>query len=179
MKYAADVMVYVHTRFHKDWFRHSNIDRWDIQTHGQHGYVISLLLEIRLKVYKRRTKDGITLTSISWTQLSLDLFNDTLSTAQHNRFSGGPWLQNTGVSDEWLNKLLSLYVFKDATFTYNDSKGSWRCCIHSELLAVGLCTLNNTKGHYVTALRKLNIFRPQVREWETPTLLSPFEERER
>jgi hypothetical protein len=34
----------MHTKFHKDWFRHSNLDRGDTQAHRQHGDRISLLL---------------------------------------------------------------------------------------------------------------------------------------
>jgi hypothetical protein len=34
----------IHTKFHKDWFSHSEVDRGDSQTHKQHGDIISLLL---------------------------------------------------------------------------------------------------------------------------------------
>jgi hypothetical protein len=45
----------IHTKFYIDWFRHSKVDRWDTQTHRQHGDRISLLLffqnmESRLKM---------------------------------------------------------------------------------------------------------------------------------
>jgi hypothetical protein len=33
MKYALEMglgaMMYVHTKFHKDWFRHSKLNRWE------------------------------------------------------------------------------------------------------------------------------------------------------
>jgi hypothetical protein len=44
MKYAVemgpDAVIYVYTRFHKDWLRHS---KRDSQTHRQHGDRIRLL----------------------------------------------------------------------------------------------------------------------------------------
>jgi hypothetical protein len=37
MKYAVEMgsgaMIYVHTKFHKDWFMHSEIDKGDTQRH--------------------------------------------------------------------------------------------------------------------------------------------------
>jgi hypothetical protein len=62
MKYAvemgSDVMIYVHTKFHKDWFGNSKVDRrdcTDAKIHRQHSDLISLLLffqnkESRLKI---------------------------------------------------------------------------------------------------------------------------------
>jgi hypothetical protein len=47
MEYAVEMgsgaTVYIHTNFHKDWFRHSKVNRGDSQTHRQHGDRISLL----------------------------------------------------------------------------------------------------------------------------------------
>jgi hypothetical protein len=34
---------YIDTKSHKDWFRHSNVNRGDLQTHGQHGDHINRL----------------------------------------------------------------------------------------------------------------------------------------
>jgi hypothetical protein len=36
MKYAVEMgsgAMIIHTKFHKDWFRHSKVDRGDTQTH--------------------------------------------------------------------------------------------------------------------------------------------------
>jgi hypothetical protein len=33
----------IYTRFHKDWFRHSKVDRVDMQAYRQRGDLISLL----------------------------------------------------------------------------------------------------------------------------------------
>jgi hypothetical protein len=34
----------IYTKFHNDWFRHSNVDRGESRTHRQHGDLISILL---------------------------------------------------------------------------------------------------------------------------------------
>jgi hypothetical protein len=43
MKYAAEMgssaMMYVHAEFHKDWSRHSKLDKRDTQTHRQEGAI--------------------------------------------------------------------------------------------------------------------------------------------
>jgi hypothetical protein len=48
MKYTDEMgsgaMIYVHTTFNKDSFRHSKADTGDTQTHRQQGNLISLLL---------------------------------------------------------------------------------------------------------------------------------------
>jgi hypothetical protein len=50
MKYATEMgsgaMIYVHTTFHKDWFRHSKAEGGK---HGQNGDHISLLLFLQNK----------------------------------------------------------------------------------------------------------------------------------
>jgi hypothetical protein len=43
MKYA-DMMDSLYTKFHTDWFSHSNVDWGDTQTHRKHRSLISLLL---------------------------------------------------------------------------------------------------------------------------------------
>jgi hypothetical protein len=54
MNYAVEIgsgdMIYVHTKFHNDWFRHSQVNSRDSQTHRQHGERISLLFESRLVI---------------------------------------------------------------------------------------------------------------------------------
>jgi hypothetical protein len=63
-KYAVEMssgdMMYI--LFRKNWFRHSKVNRGDIQTHGQHGDLISLLLlflnkENGLNMFSKR-QDG-------------------------------------------------------------------------------------------------------------------------
>jgi hypothetical protein len=56
MKYAVEMAELryhdIHTEFHKDWFRHSEVNRGDTQTHTQQRDRISLLSffkESRLK----------------------------------------------------------------------------------------------------------------------------------
>jgi hypothetical protein len=34
----------MHAKFHENWFRHSEVDRGDTQTHREHGDPISLIL---------------------------------------------------------------------------------------------------------------------------------------
>jgi hypothetical protein len=55
------VIIYVHTKFHKDWFRHSKFNREDTQTHRQHGDCINLIFFLQNKV--GRLKVCI---SVSW-----------------------------------------------------------------------------------------------------------------
>jgi hypothetical protein len=45
MKNAWDELTchHMHTKFHKDWFSHSEVNRGDSQTHREHGDCISLL----------------------------------------------------------------------------------------------------------------------------------------
>jgi hypothetical protein len=55
LELGSDALIYVHTKFHKVWFRHSKVDGGDAQTHRQHGDGMSLLLffenkENRLKI---------------------------------------------------------------------------------------------------------------------------------
>jgi hypothetical protein len=61
MKYAVEMgsgaMIYVHTRFYKDWFRHSEVDKGDTQTHRQHGDLMSLLLFYFILFFKMREVD--------------------------------------------------------------------------------------------------------------------------
>jgi hypothetical protein len=64
MKYAVEkgsrVMTHTHTHththieFHKVWFKHSKVNRWD--THRQHGDRISLFLVLQSKESKLITK---------------------------------------------------------------------------------------------------------------------------
>jgi hypothetical protein len=46
MKYVIGMGsgVTIHTKFHKDWCRHSKVDRGDTQTYRQQGDLISLVL---------------------------------------------------------------------------------------------------------------------------------------
>jgi hypothetical protein len=51
---GSGAMMYAHNKFHNHWFRHSKVNGGDLQTHRQHGDLISLFLffqtkEIRLK----------------------------------------------------------------------------------------------------------------------------------
>jgi hypothetical protein len=45
MYYATEMGSGIHTKFHTDWFRHSEVDkgRGDSQTHRQQGNHISLI----------------------------------------------------------------------------------------------------------------------------------------
>jgi hypothetical protein len=60
MKYTVEMgsgaMIY--TKFHKDWFRHSKVDRKNTQTLRQHGGLISLLAFFKNK--ESRLKSRIT-----------------------------------------------------------------------------------------------------------------------
>jgi hypothetical protein len=62
MKYSVEMgsgaMIYIHcTRFHKDWFSHSKVDRGDSQTHRQHGDWMSLFLFFQNKESRLKTED--------------------------------------------------------------------------------------------------------------------------
>jgi hypothetical protein len=61
MTWVYEVRHHIHTKFHKDWFRHSEVvgrveARTDTQIHEQQGDVISVLLFFQTK--KRRLKEG-------------------------------------------------------------------------------------------------------------------------
>jgi hypothetical protein len=60
MKSAAEMdsgAMIIHTEFHKDWFRHSKIEvGLHIQTHRQHGDLISLLLFFQNKESRLQKK---------------------------------------------------------------------------------------------------------------------------
>jgi hypothetical protein len=43
----------IHTKLHKDWFRHSKVDKGDTQTHRQQGDIINLKLNSAALVRKR------------------------------------------------------------------------------------------------------------------------------
>jgi hypothetical protein len=46
MKYAVEIRIRchdIHTKFHKDWFRHLKLTGGDTETHRQQGDLISLL----------------------------------------------------------------------------------------------------------------------------------------
>jgi hypothetical protein len=57
----------IHTEFHKDWFRYSEVDRWDTQTHRQHCDSKPTFFKIRKVGYEQKDieikedlgKDGI------------------------------------------------------------------------------------------------------------------------
>jgi hypothetical protein len=42
----------LHTKFHKDWFSHSKVDRGETQTHRQHGDRLSLLFQNKVNELK-------------------------------------------------------------------------------------------------------------------------------
>jgi hypothetical protein len=46
----------IHTKFHTDWFQHSEVIRGDTQTHRQDGDRISLLEESRLRILPHRNE---------------------------------------------------------------------------------------------------------------------------
>jgi hypothetical protein len=47
----------IHSKFHKDWFRHSNVDR--LGAHRRHGDLISLLLFLAYFPYFEKIKVGL------------------------------------------------------------------------------------------------------------------------
>jgi hypothetical protein len=50
MKYAAEMgSGVIHTKFHKDWFRHSKVNRRELLTHRQRGDRVSILYESKIK----------------------------------------------------------------------------------------------------------------------------------
>jgi hypothetical protein len=62
-----------HTKFHKDWFRHSEANKWDLETHGQHSDPISLLLSLKNKGSRLRMVIGeIGWSGMDWTGLARD-----------------------------------------------------------------------------------------------------------
>jgi hypothetical protein len=48
----------VHTKFHKDWFRHSKFNKRDTQTQRQHGNRISLLFIFQNKESRLKNKSS-------------------------------------------------------------------------------------------------------------------------
>jgi hypothetical protein len=58
MKYAVEmssgVVVYIDTKFHKDWFRHPKVYRGNTLTYRQHGNLINLLLFFENKESKQK-----------------------------------------------------------------------------------------------------------------------------
>jgi hypothetical protein len=53
---ASGVMIYVHTKFHNDWFRHSKLDGMD-NADTQNGDFISLLLRFRTRESRLEHRD--------------------------------------------------------------------------------------------------------------------------
>jgi hypothetical protein len=39
----------MNNKFHKDWFRHSEVEKGNLQIHRQHGDLISLVLSFQKK----------------------------------------------------------------------------------------------------------------------------------
>jgi hypothetical protein len=65
MKYALEMdsgATIHYTNFHKDWFRHSKVNRGDSQTHRQHGDRISLRLFFENKESRLRNWEILKLT---------------------------------------------------------------------------------------------------------------------
>jgi hypothetical protein len=49
---GSGVVIYVHTKFHKDRFRHSEVNRGDTQIHIQKGDLVSLFLFFQNKEWR-------------------------------------------------------------------------------------------------------------------------------
>jgi hypothetical protein len=43
VKMGSVAMIYIHTKFHKGWFRNSKVDKGDSETHRQDGNIIRQL----------------------------------------------------------------------------------------------------------------------------------------
>jgi hypothetical protein len=53
---GSGAMIYIPTKFHKDWFNHSKVDKGDTQTYRQHDDRISFLLFVQNKENRLKAK---------------------------------------------------------------------------------------------------------------------------